>query len=484
MLKQIFAICLVMFCLATASAQVDKPTSDGLVDQLKNPEAHGQDFLEKANKLVTEVQPSKKTADGENVESITADATTVKNNLRDIALAILNFESANQAFPTRYNKASDGRPLLSWRVHILPFINELKLYEKFKLDEPWNSPHNKKLIKEMPKVYGERSLGNGKSGQTTLVAIDHVASALMPPSRPKSTTGRNLSRFINGTSNTVLVIDDEDGESVTWTQPVDLNVDVENPLEDAWGQDGKITSAFCDSSVHTLTKEGFQKNEHWTLFTATKSEPTTAPAFGDNVEASFARPPTPAVPGAISQNQTYNSQVVGQREATRRRDAQVAPSPTLRTPRNSPPATPPRRTYATMQWSPNLPPGGAQNIGKPYDVSFHERTQTLQREAIAAADEEVREEKLTELKDQLQESFDQSIETQASELEKLEARVAKLKTAFEKRKTNRDRIIQNYVDRIRLQAEGLTIPGADVLRLTPTQTRPQTWYRPESGFSR
>ena len=47
----------------------------------------------------------------------------------------------------------NGKPLLCWRVHILPYLGEEKLYKEFHLDEPWDSPHNKKLLSQMPKIY-------------------------------------------------------------------------------------------------------------------------------------------------------------------------------------------------------------------------------------------------------------------------------------------------------------------------------------------
>src|SRR5581483_2163049 len=51
---------------------------------------------------------------------------------------------------TLYDK--EGRPTLSWRVALLPYLGEEALYKEFKLDEPWDSLHNKKLLKKMPKA--------------------------------------------------------------------------------------------------------------------------------------------------------------------------------------------------------------------------------------------------------------------------------------------------------------------------------------------
>ena len=443
MLKQILAICLVAFCLATASAQE-------LLDSLNDPKAHGQalDALtEKANEALKQIPK----ADGDNAESPPpAEVLTVKNNLRQIALAMHSFNSAILAFPARYNKASDGRPLLSWRVHILPFMDELKLYKKFKLDEPWNSPHNKKLIKEMPEIYGKGSRGYGKEGQTRLVAIDHLASALMPPSRPDSTTGRKLS--LNGTSNTVLVIENKVGETVTWTQPVDLNVDLDNPLKDAWGEDEKITCAFCDASVRELTKDEFESSEVLTVFTDRElARDGELPNSDENAQR------------LDTQRFNRNSQQVA--------DGGYGgdlPASVLANPPDHP------------DWKRSVREFQARDTNQPFAPDYAPRDTTnlqmkivtLQRKAENATDEDSREDILLQLQETLEKSFDDSLKAQATELERLENRVDELRAAWAKRKSSRDRVIENYVDRIRLQAEGLTIPGAVAPRPTLLQPQP------------
>ena len=74
------------------------------------------------------------------------------NNLKQIGLAMHNFHESYGGFPAAYSGDKTGKPLLSWRVHILPFVEGEALYRQFKLDEPWDSPHNKKLIARMPAV--------------------------------------------------------------------------------------------------------------------------------------------------------------------------------------------------------------------------------------------------------------------------------------------------------------------------------------------
>ena len=61
------------------------------------------------------------------------------NKLRQIILAMHNYETADGALPAYANFDADGNPLLSWRVHMLPYLEQNELYNQFKLDEPWNS---------------------------------------------------------------------------------------------------------------------------------------------------------------------------------------------------------------------------------------------------------------------------------------------------------------------------------------------------------
>jgi RNA polymerase sigma factor (sigma-70 family) len=75
-------------------------------------------------------------------------------NLKKLALAMQNYadvHSGRLPMPTIVGK--NGRALLSWRVELLPFMGEAELYNQFKRDEAWDSPHNRKLLSKMPALY-------------------------------------------------------------------------------------------------------------------------------------------------------------------------------------------------------------------------------------------------------------------------------------------------------------------------------------------
>ncbi len=103
------------------------------------------------------------------------EAANTSNRIRQLLLGIHNYGSAFRCIPM-YNefKLRQKKSQLSWRVHILPFIGEPQLYSEFKLEEAWDSPHNKKLLEKMPKIYAPTMLlasnDSVKPFHTTFVA--------------------------------------------------------------------------------------------------------------------------------------------------------------------------------------------------------------------------------------------------------------------------------------------------------------------------
>ncbi|MGO9922352.1 MAG: DUF1559 domain-containing protein [Isosphaeraceae bacterium] len=139
------------------------------------------------------------------------------NNLKQIALAMHNHHAANNTFPKPAITDKDGKPLLSWRVAILPYIEQNDLYNKFKLDEPWDSPNNKALLKEIPAVYVCPSRSNAAPGTTTY-RVFTGKGALFEKGEAIGMAG-----VTDGTSNTLMVV--EADEAVPWTKPDDLTFD-------------------------------------------------------------------------------------------------------------------------------------------------------------------------------------------------------------------------------------------------------------------
>jgi hypothetical protein len=170
------------------------------------------------------------------------------NNLKQIALAMLNHESANNKYPAAcIADKTTGKPLLSWRVTILPYIEEQALYQQFHLDEPWDSEHNKPLIARMPQTYRSPN-STAAPGMTNYLTI-----------RGKDTVfpgkdGIRIADITDGTSNTIMAVEASDAKAVPWTKPDDIELDETQPMAGLLGlRPNGFLAAFCDGSVRFIS---------------------------------------------------------------------------------------------------------------------------------------------------------------------------------------------------------------------------------------
>jgi hypothetical protein len=167
------------------------------------------------------------------------------NNLKQIALAMLSHVDARKTFPPAFKTDKDGKPLLSWRVMILPYLDEGELYKQFKLDEPWDSENNKKLILKMPEVY-KCPTATDVPGMTHYLVVRGEKS-VFPGDK-----GIQVSEITDGTSNTIMTV--EADKAVPWTKPEDCEYDESNPLKGLGGlQPNGFLAGFADGSVHFIS---------------------------------------------------------------------------------------------------------------------------------------------------------------------------------------------------------------------------------------
>ena len=174
------------------------------------------------------------------------------NNLKQLMLGLLNYESTHKELPAHAIYSEDGKPLLSWRVQILPYLEQQALYEQFNLDEPWDSEHNKKLIAKMPPtLLCPSSHLDPTEGKTTYVAP--VGEGLIFDGTKEGTGFRHIN---DGTSKTLALVEVADDSAVIWTKPDDLKYDPENPLAGLAGghhAGGIFQAAFADGSVQLIS---------------------------------------------------------------------------------------------------------------------------------------------------------------------------------------------------------------------------------------
>jgi hypothetical protein len=149
-----------------------------------------------------------------------------ENDLKQILLALVNFHDTQGALPAGYADKT-GKPGLSWRVAILPYIEQDALYKQFKLDEPWDSEHNKAFITKMPAQFAPpRTNTNGYTFYRGFTGPGTWLPPQQQSARPGPLFGVKLSQITDGTSNTILVVEAYD--PVIWTKPDELVFDPNN----------------------------------------------------------------------------------------------------------------------------------------------------------------------------------------------------------------------------------------------------------------
>ncbi len=296
-------------CVAGSAPEVDKSLrnamstgQDLLVEQMKgaspkNPKLSDRSVVEYVDRvsqlIVTKIQP-KQSGDrlemqldnatqlvaasavfgsvlpAINAARVAAERMQSSNNLKQIGLAILNYESAYRRLP-RDIVDEEGKPLLSWRVAILPFIEEAQLYQEFHLDEPWDSEHNIQLLDRMPAVFKHPD-SQAEPNDTVYLAI--IGEGLGFGNEEQL----GLRDFTDGTSNTVLLVEASDTVAVPWAAPSDLEPQEDDPAKGLRfdGPNPGCNFLYTDCSVHFISST-IDPTILWALFTRGGGEAVAIP---------------------------------------------------------------------------------------------------------------------------------------------------------------------------------------------------------------
>ncbi len=174
--------------------------------------------------------------------------------LQLIAKGCHQFDEANKNLPATANYDKDGKPLLSWRVHILPYMNQNNLYKLFRLDEPWDSEHNIKLLKMLPDCYfgiaANPNQDNLEAGKTVFLRPTGKGTLF------DGSTAPTFGMMHDGSVNTMLAVVVGDDHAVEWTRPVDWKFDSEKPWQGLGIKKGeKLKIVTADGAGHLVRSD-------------------------------------------------------------------------------------------------------------------------------------------------------------------------------------------------------------------------------------
>jgi hypothetical protein len=179
-----------------------------------------------------------------------------QTNLKQIVLSMHNHHDTYGRFPLAYSVDAGGKPLLSWRVHLLPYLGEDALYKRFKLDEPWDSPTNRALISMMPKVYSNArqdssEIQKGMTPYRVFVGPGTALDKSIDSPKQGPPLGAKLTETTDGFSNTLMIA--EAVEAVEWTKPEGLPLDAPSLKALVFGPNSRqFNCAKVDATVASI----------------------------------------------------------------------------------------------------------------------------------------------------------------------------------------------------------------------------------------
>jgi type II secretory pathway pseudopilin PulG len=179
--------------------------------------------------------------------------TTCLNNIRQLSIAMHSYASANGHFPPAYIADENGKPIHSWRVLILPYIEQEALYKQYSFDEPWDGPNNSKLHDVIVPGFQCPSVASGERGTNTSYMLLAGAGTAFDCDHETA-----FSEVADGTTNTVLVVEVANSDT-HWMEPVDISLDEaltrftdETKVKDCCNHPGSINVSLMDGSTHSI----------------------------------------------------------------------------------------------------------------------------------------------------------------------------------------------------------------------------------------
>jgi hypothetical protein len=201
-----------------------------------------QDRMKKSNESANPATPAEKQLS--------------QNNLKQLLLAMLNYNDTYMAWPYPRGGQPPIKGRLSWRVAILPYIEEIELYQKFKLDENWDSPANRKVLESnpMPKIFASPRPKPGEERKTYYQTF--TGPFTMFPAQEGVQVKLNAVKRARDS----LWLLAEAANPVDWTRPEDIQVQASG-FQVGGIFDGDFNVGGVDGRAHYVRKSSFNNNE-------------------------------------------------------------------------------------------------------------------------------------------------------------------------------------------------------------------------------
>jgi Protein of unknown function (DUF1559) len=176
-----------------------------------------------------------------------------QNKLKQLVLAMHNYHDVHGHFPPASVMGPDGKTPHSWRVELLPFLDEMKLYNQYRLNEPWDNPHNKLVLRQMPDVF-RSPFADEKSTNSGYFAFVGRGTIF------EGTKGIPIQEITDGTSRTLMFV--EAKRDIPWTRPADIPFDPDKPVPQIGGfVKGHFAAACSDGSCRIFHFDRFKGDE-------------------------------------------------------------------------------------------------------------------------------------------------------------------------------------------------------------------------------
>lgn len=238
------------------NARLKDQVIDRRVEELLNP-----GLIWDAGFGETTERTNNQTAPANDVASLQKESEN-RNKLKQLALAMHDFHDTYGRFPKAVSTARDfGRKSdtpHSWRIDLLPFLGAADVYQQYKMDEPWDSPNNKKLQDRMPAVF--RSPYDDPKSMSTAYAVLAGTGTIFEPGRQ----GVNIAEVTDGTSNTILVV--EARRNCPWMKPEDIPFDADKPVPELGGfVDDKFGAVMADGRACVFKRSKVEDILKWMI---------------------------------------------------------------------------------------------------------------------------------------------------------------------------------------------------------------------------